>query len=227
MRGLLGFTLGLVLVWMIAGMVSEPATAAPTPAAVANYANDGSHSPSTTTGNTPERGPPPYTSSAVTVHDAVDRWSNGASASPDRAIRFGITYDAPAGLGDVARRTHATEGDGQRSDESSCAFERSGVATNKGDDVVRALSATERRTLDDALRPDKLDHVFDPKHNFGPLVQRFGSRENAMEQIVRNIGGPLPASGPFRVARSIGGQTVIIRGAVVDGTPRIGTAFTP
>lgn len=85
----------------------------------------------------------------------------------------------------------------------------------------------ERRTLDDALRPDKLDHIFDPKHNFDPLVRQFGGREAAMEQIVRSIGGPLPPAGPFEVARNIGGQTVIIRGAVVDGTPRIGTAFSP
>lgn len=100
-------------------------------------------------------------------------------------------------------------------------------AANAGGDVVRALSATERRTLDDALRPDKLDHIFDPKHNFQPLVQQFGSRDAAMEQIVRSIGGPLPHAGRFEIAQSIGGQTVVIRGAVVDGIPRIGTAFTP
>ena len=104
---------------------------------------------------------------------------------------------------------------------------RGGVAAKTADDVVRALSATERRTLDDALRPDKLDHIFDPKHNFQPLVQQFGSREAAMEQVVRSIGGPLPQAGKFEIARSIGGQTVVIRGAVVDGIPRIGTAFTP
>lgn len=102
-----------------------------------------------------------------------------------------------------------------------------GVAANAGDDVVRALGATERRSLDDALRPDKLDHIFDPKHNFDPLVQQFGSREAAMEQVVRSIGGPLPQAGRFEIAQSIGGQTVVIRGAVVDGIPRIGTAFTP
>ena len=68
---------------------------------------------------------------------------------------------------------------------------------------------------------------------------QFGGREAAMEHIVRSIGGPLPPAGPFEVARNIGGQTVIICGAVVDcddallgldgndGTPRIGTAFSP
>lgn len=110
---------------------------------------------------------------------------------------------------------------------SHASVRRFGVAAKSADEVAGALSAVERRTLDDALRPDKLDHVFDPKHNFDPLIEQFGSREAAMEEIVRSIGGPLPQSGPFQIAQSIGGQTVVIRGAVVDGVPRIGTAFTP
>lgn len=51
--------------------------------------------------------------------------------------------------------------------------------------------------------------------------------DRSLEEIVRRIGGPLPQAGPFEIAQSIGGQTVIIRGAVVDGVPRIGTVFTP
>lgn len=163
-----------------------------------------------------------------TFYDAVDHWSPGAAARPDGATPSAANdYDHSVLVVQDASTTNVARERGQAGGGDLGAHSGASVAANKGDDVVRALSATERRTLDDALRPDKLDHVFDPKHNFGPLVQRFGSRENAMEQIVRNIGGPLPASGPFRVARSIGGQTVIIRGAVVDGTPRIGTAFTP
>lgn len=101
------------------------------------------------------------------------------------------------------------------------------TAEADGADAVRGLSQTERATLDDALRPEKLDHIFDPKHNFDPLVQQFGSREAVLEHIVRSIGGPLPQAGRFEIAQSVGGQTVVIRGAVVDGVPRIGTAFTP
>ncbi|MGL5830214.1 MAG: hypothetical protein ACRC0L_11685, partial [Angustibacter sp.] len=101
-------------------------------------------------------------------------------------------------------------------------------AAKTGGDVLRPLSRIEASTLDDALRPAKLDHVFVPKHNFDPLVTRYGSREDAMEQIVRGLSGPdLPSAGRFEVNRVVGGQDVVIRGAVVDGTPRIGTAFTP
>lgn len=103
-----------------------------------------------------------------------------------------------------------------------------GVAANTGGDILRPLSRVEASTLDDALRPAKLDHVFVPKHNFDPLVTKYGTREDAMEQIVRSLNGPdLPGVGRFEVNRVVGGQDVVIRGAVVDGVPRIGTAFTP
>ena len=103
-----------------------------------------------------------------------------------------------------------------------------GEATNTAADVARPLSQVEARTLTDALRPDKLSHVFDPKHNFGPLVETHGSEAGAMEQIVRSLDGAgLPSSGIFGVTTQVGGQSVVVRGAVVDGVARIGTAFTP
>lgn len=114
-------------------------------------------------------------------------------------------------------------------------FNEAGNSANAGDESVctdgsnatDALTSSERSTLNDALRSDKLDHIFAPKHNLDPLVEQFGSREGAMEQIVRSVRGSLPESGPFEVTRSLGGQQVTIRGAVVDGVPRIGTVFTP
>lgn len=50
-----------------------------------------------------------------------------------------------------------------------------------------------------------------------------------MGAILRQLGdgGGLPESGPFEVVREVAGQPVHIRGAVVDGTPKIGTVFTP
>ncbi len=104
---------------------------------------------------------------------------------------------------------------------------RAGRAAGGATGGARTLSATERTALDYATRAEKLDHVFVPKHNLDPLVRKFGSREGVMEQMIRNLGGPLPKSGPFQVTREVGGQTVVIRGAVVDGVPKIGTAFTP
>ncbi len=156
------------------------------------------------------------------------------------ACGVGGVVSSPTGVGAVAGGScaaaaasfagvgHAMMGDGLNKAASSASeLESAPKTANAADEVARALSATERRTLDDALRPEKLDHIFDPKHNFEPLVQQFGSREAAMEQIVRSIGGPLPQAGRFEIAQRVGGQTVVVRGAVVDGIPRIGTAFTP
>jgi hypothetical protein len=38
--------------------------------------------------------------------------------------------------------------------------------------------------------------------------------------------GHLPP-GEFVVTRQLSGQTIVIRGVVIDGVPKIGTAFTP
>jgi hypothetical protein len=96
-----------------------------------------------------------------------------------------------------------------------------------GGEVLRPLSKVDASTLRDGLRSEKLDHVFVPKHNVDPLVGKYGTREAAMEQIVRALGCPdLPSSGRVEVTQLIGGQDVVIRGAVVDDIPRIGTAFT-
>ncbi|GEE01506.1 hypothetical protein nbrc107696_19520 [Gordonia spumicola] len=89
-----------------------------------------------------------------------------------------------------------------------------------------ALDAGQQQTLADALRPDKMDHVFVPKHKLDSVVARSGGEEAAMREIVRSIQGPdLPTRGPFEVERAIHGEMVVIRGAVVNGIPRIGTVF--
>jgi hypothetical protein len=73
-------------------------------------------------------------------------------------------------------------------------------------------------------------HVIDPeKHNLDNLVQAAGGRSEGMQLIVGSLsdGVGLPESGPFEVTRTIQGEVVKIRGAVVNGVPKIGTAFIP
>lgn len=86
-------------------------------------------------------------------------------------------------------------------------------------------------TVDDALayatRAEKLDHVFVARHNLDPLVHQLGSREAVVQQMLNSVKGLTPASGTFEIPVTIGGQTVVVRGAVVDGVTKIGTAFTP
>jgi hypothetical protein len=96
-----------------------------------------------------------------------------------------------------------------------------GVAAEDG------LSAEDQAALDYATTPSKLDHIFAAKHNFDPLVQQFGSREAVVQQFLNELKGLTPASGTFQEQIVVGGQTVIVRGAVVNGVTKIGTAYTP
>lgn len=91
-----------------------------------------------------------------------------------------------------------------------------------------------RETLDQAYNqantPEKLEHVIDPaKHGFSDLVKASGGRQQALKRIIDSLGdkADLPAAGRFEVQRVINGETVTIRGAVVNGVPRLGTAFIP
>ncbi|MFC3998398.1 polymorphic toxin-type HINT domain-containing protein [Nocardiopsis sediminis] len=89
---------------------------------------------------------------------------------------------------------------------------------------------TLQQTFASANTEAKLEHVIDPeKHGFGNLVEAAGGRSEAMRMIVNSLGdaADLPQSGRFEVSRIIEGEQVTIRGAMVNGVPRIGTAFIP
>jgi hypothetical protein len=90
------------------------------------------------------------------------------------------------------------------------------------------LTKAESEGLQASLNPSKLHHIFGKaEHNLDPLVQRFGSQEAVAEQMYRGLQGAVPGSGRFTVTRTIGGESVVIDGAVVNGVPRIGTAYIP
>jgi hypothetical protein len=153
-----------------------------------------------------------------TVKDMV-AWDDWVSGRGDRALGK-VTGDmlvaiATAGVGKAAKlgREHPRHHDGP---------------STVGDGVPKAPEVA-KEAIDYATRPPKLDHVFVPKHKLEPLLDRFGGREGAMHEIVNSLGDTtgLPESGAFEVVREIAGQPVHIRGAVVNGVPKIGTVFTP
>ena len=85
-----------------------------------------------------------------------------------------------------------------------------------------------QQAYDYANTEAKLAHIIDPaKHGFADLIQAAGGRSQAMKLIVDSLGAgqDLPASGPFVVTRVINGAEVTIRGAMVNGIPKVGTAF--
>lgn len=82
-----------------------------------------------------------------------------------------------------------------------------------------------------ATDPNKLYHIFGQvKHNLDPLVTQFGSQENAFnalqkatEAAVRSQG----LSGVFEIIVNVGTETVTVRGNIIKGIVKIGTAFIP
>ncbi|MFJ6792818.1 polymorphic toxin-type HINT domain-containing protein [Streptomyces sp. NPDC091268] len=73
-----------------------------------------------------------------------------------------------------------------------------------------------------------LEHVIDAeKHGFQDIVAKAGGREAALRAIMDSLDGAtdLPGIGKYIVKREIHGEMVTIRGAMVNGIPRLGTAF--
>lgn len=81
----------------------------------------------------------------------------------------------------------------------------------------------------DSVDPNKLHHIFgNPTHNLAGLVSQFGSEvatldaiQAATTAVVRQQG----INGVFQVVVNVAGQMITVRGAVVNGVVRIGTAF--
>lgn len=88
-------------------------------------------------------------------------------------------------------------------------------------------TAAGRRALANATTPEKLAHIFAPKHKLEPLVAALGGRRLVVRALLAEISGRVPQGGAFEVFTRFHGQEVVVRGAVVDGTIRIGTVFTP
>lgn len=152
-----------------------------------------------------------------------------------KLIEFGGTVAARISgllsrIGELAARCKkiiALEKRAAETTKAAGTVDKEAAALAKIESAAETSAASERAALEYATRADKLEHVFVPKHKLEPLVQQFGSREAVMEHVIRAIRSMVPATGKFEVTCNIGGQAVVVRGAVVDGVPKIGTMFTP
>jgi hypothetical protein len=96
---------------------------------------------------------------------------------------------------------------------------------------TKLLTQFSKSTIDDAVNlvmkdPNKVRHLFSAKHNLDPLVNKLGGQQNTVRSVLNEANGKLPASGIFKdIPVSVGGQTVFIRGNVINGVPRLGTMF--
>lgn len=81
--------------------------------------------------------------------------------------------------------------------------------------------------------PNKLRHLFGkPQHGLDALVRRYGSEEAAAQAIfdaVRSVyesgGLRMEAAGYYGQAFDVAGIQVTVRGRIVRGIVRVGTAF--
>jgi hypothetical protein len=78
---------------------------------------------------------------------------------------------------------------------------------------------------------NKLHHLFGREsHNLERVVSEFGSREAAYASLKSATEAAVKANGitgTFKVVVQVGGSQVTVRGNVVDGAVKIGTAFIP
>ncbi|MFC4127244.1 hypothetical protein [Nocardia rhizosphaerae] len=96
-------------------------------------------------------------------------------------------------------------------------------------DIAKAASDKLKSSLDYALEKEAMGHVFVPKHKLDNLVKSLGGEEATMTKIIESVqgvpNGVYNASNPL--VRTINGETVHIRGAMIDGVFKIGTAYIP
>jgi len=79
---------------------------------------------------------------------------------------------------------------------------------------------------------NKIHHVFDnPGHGLGPLVEQYGSKEAAYNELQRAASEQLLPKGITGVFNeqvvSVGGTDITVSGRVMNGVVNIGTAFRP
>jgi hypothetical protein len=77
------------------------------------------------------------------------------------------------------------------------------------------------------IRPERLDHTFADKHKLDGVVQKAGSREEAVRQMLERLGGMNLPNGKFIEVVTVQGEQVTVRGFIDNGVIKIGTAFIP
>jgi RHS repeat-associated protein len=96
---------------------------------------------------------------------------------------------------------------------------------------VTALAAETGAVATSAALLHKLNHIFaNPGHNLRGLVQLYGSTRAAYDALLSATTQQVMAAGltgQFQEVVNVGGTNVTVRGAVINGVVKIGTAFIP
>lgn len=88
------------------------------------------------------------------------------------------------------------------------------------------LSTNRCRTdLDAGQKPNNYRHIFKAKHKFDDLVEELGGEEAVMRMLLKGVTQLGITAGRYEACLVVLGRTVMVRGNVVDGVVRVGTAF--
>jgi hypothetical protein len=97
--------------------------------------------------------------------------------------------------------------------------------------AAEATGVGEAVEAEATVDPNKLNHIFGKaEHNLEAVINEFGSEQNAFKAIqqatqsaVRDQG----LKGVFETTVKVGSETITVRGNIIDGIAKIGTAYKP
>ncbi|MFC1429610.1 RHS repeat-associated core domain-containing protein [Streptacidiphilus sp. N1-3] len=146
--------------------------------------------------------------------------AGGASfAAGGISISTAASWGAAAGAFGGLAYSVSSGGDSSSGDSGGS----SGSSSSSGSDANRQASQ------DYAHQQAQMDHVFVAKHKLGALIASCGDEGATMDQIIDSVqdapDGIYGKTNPL--VRVINGYTVTIRGAMIKGVFKVGTAFIP
>lgn len=105
------------------------------------------------------------------------------------------------------------------------------ASTSTTGEADSAGGASPNPDDDSKFTDNDVNHVFgQTKHNLSGLVSEYGSSEKAMNALQQATEQKVAAngiSGIFKEVVKVGSETVTVKGNVINGIVRIGTAFIP
>ncbi len=166
----------------------------------------------------------PSGAAAGAAGGAVIGGSIGAVEGVKAGIPVGQDYGASAGRWLDDKISQMTGAD-----------EEADKAPNTGDqtDACSTCQPPPPDPDDDSNDPNKVNHVFGEgqvqKHKLEGVLKSYGGEKvkayRALQEATRKAVGSNP--GRFQTTVSVNNYNVTVRGATVNGTPRISTAFIP
>ena len=164
---------------------------------------------------------------------AVAGAGEAAAGAAGEAIAEGAAEAAAEAAAEGAAEASAEaagEGAAETVGEAAEGAAGEGEAAEGASESVKAAEEVEAGEAADVL--NKAHHIFDkPQHNLDSVLNQFKGDSiaayKALESATRAAAAAQKLTGTFETVVQVGGIDVTVRGAVIDGIARLGTAFIP